>query len=120
MSGQSSRTPEEVFADHSARLATGDLDVVLENYAENAVFITPETVRHGREGVRKGLQQLIKDTPEAEWSLSHRTAGEVLLLMWTAAGPQFRIQDGVDTFVVRDGLIQAQTVSYTVQLLTGG
>jgi hypothetical protein len=36
-------------------------------------------------------------------------------LEWSAEGGGNRIQDAVDTFVFRDGLIRDQTVRYTLQ-----
>ena len=41
-------------------------------------------------------------------------AGDALLLRWTAASPQGRIDDGVDSFVFADGMIRLQTASFTV------
>jgi hypothetical protein len=34
---------------------------------------------------------------------------------WGAEGGGNRIEDGIDTFVFRDGLIRVQTVRYTLQ-----
>jgi hypothetical protein len=70
--------------------------------------------RTGRAGVKAALAQLLADTPDAEWTLSPQFAADVLLLTWTAIGPTARVLDGVDTFVFRDGMIVAQTVSYSV------
>lgn len=108
------RTPEQVFEDHSRRLAGGDLDLVVENYAPDAVFVTPDGVRHGREGVKQGLAQLLADVPDAAWAMDPVFAGDVMLLPWTAVGATVQVLDGVDTFVFRDGEIVAQTVRYTV------
>jgi hypothetical protein len=41
--------------------------------------------------------------------------GDLLFLEWTADAAQTRVDDGIDTFVFRDGLISAQTVRYTLQ-----
>ena len=109
------RSPEEVFADHTRRLATGNLDSVVENYAEDAVFLSPAGALHGRAGVKSGLAALIEAVPDAKWELDAKFAGDILLLTWSATSAQSRIRDGVDTFVFRDGQISAQTVHYTVQ-----
>jgi hypothetical protein len=39
----------------------------------------------------------------------------VLFLEWAADAGSTRSDDGIDTFVFRDGLIQTQTVRYTLQ-----
>ncbi|MEU6164593.1 nuclear transport factor 2 family protein [Streptomyces tanashiensis] len=108
------RTPQEVFADHGTRLGTGDLDLISENYTEDAVFLTPEGVLTGRAGVREGIGRLLADLPDAEWQLTPRFAADVLFLQWTAVGADHEVTDGVDTFVFRDGRISAQTVRYTL------
>ena len=47
-----------------------------------------------------------------------RVAGPraVLFLEWAADAARTRVEDGIDTFVFRDGLIRVQTVRYTLQL----
>ena len=41
--------------------------------------------------------------------------GDVLFLEWVADSASTRVDDGVDTFVFRNGLIRAQTVRYSLQ-----
>jgi hypothetical protein len=41
---------------------------------------------------------------------------DVLFLEWAADAARTRVEDGIDTFVFRDGLIRVQTVRYTLQL----
>ena len=40
---------------------------------------------------------------------------DVLFLEWAAVAAASRVDDGIDTFVFRDGLIRVQTVRYTLQ-----
>ncbi|GAA3159512.1 MULTISPECIES: nuclear transport factor 2 family protein [Streptomyces] len=108
------RSPQEVFADHGERLATGDLDHIAANYTEDAVLLTPAGAFHGRDGVREVIGRLLADLPDADWRLTPHFAGDVLLLEWTAATASRQVTDGVDTFVFRDGRISAQTVRYTL------
>jgi ketosteroid isomerase-like protein len=42
------RTPEEVFQHHAQALGAGDLDEIVADYSDDAVFITPAGVRHGK------------------------------------------------------------------------
>jgi ketosteroid isomerase-like protein len=110
------RTPEEVFQHHAKALGAGDLDEIVADYAEDAVFITPAGVKRGKDGVRAGFTQLLADVPNAKWALKTQIyEGDVLFLEWAAdAGATFT-EDGIDTFIFRDGLIRVQTVRYTVQ-----
>jgi hypothetical protein len=54
--------------------------------------------------------------PDAAWTLPTTTfEGDVLFLEWTATSAATKVEDGIDTFVFRDGQIVVQTVRYTVQ-----
>lgn len=109
------RTPQEVFAHHGEALMAEDLDGIVSDYADDAVFITPEGVRRGKEGVREGFVKLLGDLPGAEWELPTQLfEGDVLLLEWKAESQKTKAEDGIDTFVFKDGLIRVQTVRYTV------
>ena len=110
------RTPQEVFQHHAEALGAGDLDEIVADYADDAVFITPAGVQRGKDGVRAAFTQLLADVPNAAWNLKTETyEGDVLFLEWAADAAQTRVEDGIDTFVFSDGLIRVQTVRYTVQ-----
>ena len=112
------RTPQEVFAHHGQALAAGDVDEVVIDYADNAVMISPAGVKRGKDGVREAVTQLLADLdlPDAATDVKEKTyAGDVLLLAWSADTARSRTDDGVDTFVFGDGMIQAHTIYYTLQ-----
>jgi uncharacterized protein (TIGR02246 family) len=110
------RTPEEVFQHHAQALGAGDLDEIVADYADDAVFITPAGVRRGRDGIRAAFTQLLADVPNAAWDLKTQIyEDDVLFLEWAADAAATLVEDGIDTFVFRDGLIRVQTVRYTLQ-----
>jgi uncharacterized protein (TIGR02246 family) len=109
------RTPEEVFQHHAQALGAGDLDEIVADYAEDAVFITPAGVRRGHDGIRAAFAQLLADVPDAAWDLKTLIfEGDALFLEWAATSAATRVEDGIDTFLFRDGLIRLQTVRYTL------
>lgn len=117
MGNVAARTPQETFQSHGKALMAEDLDRIVENYAHDAVFITPSGVKRGRDGVRDGFAQLFADLPHARWDLKIQTfEGDVLFLEWSAGSDTNQAHHGVDTFVFRDGLIQTQTVRYVLTL----
>ena len=63
------RTPEEVFQHHAEALGAGDLDEIVADYSDDAVFITPAGVKRGLEGIREAFTQLLADVPNADWDL---------------------------------------------------
>jgi hypothetical protein len=109
------RTPQEVFQHHAETLIAGDLEGIVSDYADDAVFITPDGVRRGKGGVREGYVKLLADVPDAQWEVPTQVfEDDLLFIEWKATSTNTRVVDGVDTFLFRDGLIRAQTVRYTV------
>lgn len=107
-------TPQEVFARHGEALAAADLDEIVADYADDAVVITASGAWHGKDGVRTFFTGLFEDLPDAAWDLKSQIfSGDLLFIEWAADSPRARVDDGVDTFVFRDGMIWAQTVRYT-------
>jgi ketosteroid isomerase-like protein len=110
------RTPEEVFQHHAEALGAGDLDEIVADYADDAVFITPAGIKRGQDGIREAFTQLLADVPNADWELPTQIYdGDVLFLEWAATSAATKVEDGIDTFIFRDGLIRLQTVRYTLQ-----
>jgi ketosteroid isomerase-like protein len=110
------RTPQEVFAHHAQALGAGDLDEIVADYSDDAVFISPSGVLRGKDGIRQAFTKLLADVPNASWDLPTQIyEGDVLFLEWAADAGATRADDGIDTFVFRDGLIRVQTVRYTLQ-----
>ncbi len=109
------RTPEEAFAHHAQALGAGDLDEIVADYTDDAMFISPAGVRRGKEGIRAAFTQLLGDVPNASWDLKTQIyENDILFLEWAADAGATRVEDGIDTFVFRDGMIRVQTVRYTV------
>src|ERR1700753_1811985 len=108
------RTPQEIFAHHGKALAAADLDEIVVDYADDSVLITPLGVSRGKDGIRKVFAKLLEDLPDAAWDLKTQIFdGDVLFLEWAADSAVNRVDDGVDTFLSRDGMIRAQPLRYT-------
>ena len=71
------RTPEEIFQHHVQALGAGDLDEIVTDYSDDAVFITPAGVRRGKDGIREAFTQLLADVPNV---LSPRVLGPILII----------------------------------------
>jgi hypothetical protein len=110
------RTPQEVFAHHAEALGAEDVEGIVSDYTDDALFITPEGVLRGKDGVREGFRRLLSELPDAEWDLPTQIyEDDILLLEWAADARTNRVEDGLDTFVFTDGQIRVQTVRYTLQ-----
>jgi predicted SnoaL-like aldol condensation-catalyzing enzyme len=110
------KQPREVFGHHVQALGDENLDEIVADYSDDAIFITPAGVLRGKDGIRQAFTRLLSELPQATWDLKTTIyEDDVLLLEWAAEGGSNRVEDGIDTFVFRDGLIRVQTVRYTLQ-----
>jgi len=110
------RSTREVFQHHAEALGAENLEEIVADYSDDAVFITPDGVLRGKDGIREAFTKLLADVPQATWNLPTQIyEDDILLLEWTAESAHTRVEDGIDTFVFRDGLIRVQTVRYTLQ-----
>lgn len=109
------RTPQQVFQHHAEALGAGNLEGIVSDYSEDAIFITPTGIKRSKSGVREGFTKLLADLPNAKWDLKTQLyEDDILFLEWAADSSTNRVEDGIDTFVFRDGLIRVQTVRYTL------
>lgn len=115
MEATAGRTPREVFQHHAEALGAEDLDGIVSDYADDALFITPGGVRRGKQSIREAFSELVSDLPHARWELPTQIyEDDVLLLEWKAESDKARVEDGIDTFIFGNGLIRVQTVRYTL------
>ncbi|TWP38945.1 nuclear transport factor 2 family protein [Leekyejoonella antrihumi] len=111
-----SRTPREIFAHHAEALMAGDIDAIVSDYTDDAIFITPKGALRGKDGVRQGFTTLLTDLPDAKWDVPTQVfEDDALLIEWSAVAASSRALDGIDTFIFGDDGIRLQTVRYTVQ-----
>src|SRR3954471_22058291 len=92
------RTPQEIFQHHGGALMAGDIDEIVADYSDDAVFITPAGVLRGKDGVREGFTALLSDLPSAAWEVPTQVfQDDVLFITWSAVAASTRATDGVDT-----------------------
>lgn len=71
---------------------------------------------HGHAGVRQAaelLNRAIKDADRDQYQ-SAQCHHRVAMLEWSTQGRHSSIRHGVDTYLIEDGRIVAQTIHYTV------
>ena len=125
MDDLSRRSAREVLDDHlNIANEWGDVpleDVLAEdlrrNVSENIVILINRGTFRGYNGVRELAQLLSEELPEhAAFQYTYVAAeGPVGLLEWTYEDSTVRVRDGVDSYVIENGKIVAQTIHYTVE-----
>lgn len=111
------RSAVEVFEEHLELAQKHRIDDDVErNYADDCVVMMGQGTYHGHAGVRALAEQLERELPGAHYDyVTKRVDGPVAFLEWTARVPGHRVDDGADSFVIRDGRIVAQTIHYTLR-----
>jgi ketosteroid isomerase-like protein len=105
-----SRTPHEVFDRHQEALETGNFELLMEDYADDAVLLTLDGAHVGKEAIgRDFFGRLMTEFPDVKIAFE-RTAveGDLMLLQWSAEGSTVSMPRGVAVFLIRDGKIQRQ------------
>lgn len=111
------RSAREVIDDHLELARSGDFDTDLErNYHPDVVFFMSDGIYRGREGGLELAKRLEEELPGATFEYTTvLVEADVGFLEWTGRANETEVNDGADSFVVRDGLIVAQTIHYTVE-----
>ena len=112
------RDSREVFRSHLELRAAGELDRDLEeNYHPDVVVMTARQVLRGHDGVRESAHLLWRAVAEAGSYVYESVLCEdrMALLEWKATTDEITVQCGVDSYLIEDGLITAQTIHYRVE-----
>ena len=111
------RSAGEVLDDHLAVSLNGDVEQDLSrNYAPDVVIVSNWGVEHGHDGIRRMSQLLRRQLPGCTFTYRLRLVdGEIAMLTWDADSAAASVRDGVDSYVIRDGEIHAQTIDYTIR-----
>lgn len=116
MSVDTDRPTRQVFEDHLRLRKLGKTEEDIErNYAEDLVVLSGTGKHLGRDGVRETARNLGKYLANGTWEYRNTLVeGEYAFLEWTARSDNGMVCDGADSFVIRNGLIEFQSIHYTV------
>jgi hypothetical protein len=111
------RSTAQVLEDHLRLRQAGQLDTDLEqNYGADVILLCERGPFQGRDAVRKSGEDLMAQLPNGRFQYFVKyVAGEYAYLQWTADSATNRVEDGADTFVIREGLIIMQSIFYRLK-----
>jgi ketosteroid isomerase-like protein len=108
------RTPEQVVTHHLDAFTRHDLDAVLSDYAEDAIFIAPKQTVQGKAALRKMFEAFFANgdgkTPAPMFEAKVTAEGDVGYEHWVMNPGKPGSLEGIDAFVVRHGKILFHTV----------
>lgn len=103
---------DSMCPDHVPRfpLGSGLVRILRENLRS-----LRDGVHHGHNGMRRLAERLCREVPNMRIGYKAKVIeGEIGFLEWTADCDNARIEDGADSYVIRNGFIVAQTIHYTI------
>jgi hypothetical protein len=106
----------EVLASHLRLRESGDLEQdLLENYHPDVVLLSARQVFRGHDGVRSSAHRLWRSVAGGCYRYDFVLADDrMALLEWRARNERFEVRCAVDSYLIEDGWIAAQTIHYEV------
>ena len=111
------RSTRDVIEAHIARRRGGEVERDIErNFAPDVVVLHANGAVLGHDGVRTSAGRLHEQLPDARFDIrALHVHEEYAYLEWSARSERYAVEDGADSFVVRDGRIVMQTIHYTLE-----
>lgn len=105
------RQTRSVVEKHLNAFGTGDIDAIMADYADDAVFVTADSVLQGTEEIRTLFEKLLDDLPPGSPLTleQQQIQGELAFLVWSGESDTVQVHFATDTLIVRDGKITMQT-----------
>ena len=113
-------TTQKVLDHHLAAFGANDLDAIMEDYADEATLITPDSTFHGKEQIMNFFEGLFPSFPSEGTAFTIDKAvvdNEVAYILWHATTPTIEVPLGTDTFIILDGKIKIQTFAGVINPL---
>lgn len=108
---------ERTLKNHLQSFSRGDVDGIMADYAEAAVFYTPDGALRGKAQIRPFFEQLVSTFPPGStFEVKQQIVdGDLAYLVWTGESKLLHVQLATDTLFLRAGKILQQTFAAQVQ-----
>lgn len=109
---------ELVVNHHLEAFCNGDIDELMIDYTERSVLITPQRTLRNFNEICALLYKFITDVvpPGCDFELSKKIIdGDIAYLIWSAESDNYRIPFGTDTYIIKNGKIETQTVAMVLE-----
>ena len=103
---------KEVLDHHVQTFKQNDLEVVMADYVEESVLITPDRTYKGLAEIRENFVQAFQALPTNGTTMTVTKSvviGDVAYIVWKAVTPTLEFKYATDTFIIKDGKIISQT-----------
>ena len=111
------KSTEDILDHHLQAFGAGDLSGILEDYIDESIIITPDTVLRGPKQIASLFEAFFAEfaKPGTSFAMRQRTIeGETAYIVWSAETADNVYELGTDTFWIHDGKIITQTFAAKV------
>ena len=111
------RSTADVLEDHLRCRKADKLEEDLEhNYAPDVVLLCEHGALQGIDAVKRSADELARQLPDAQFEyVVKRLKDNYANIQWTADSATNYVEDGADTFVIRNGRVAMQSVFYRLK-----
>jgi ketosteroid isomerase-like protein len=105
-------TTKDVIDNHIRRFNEGNIEGILDDFAEDAILFTPTGPLKGKSEIKTLFQALLAEFGKPGFSVTtviESYEGDYAYLVWSAETADNFYEIATDTFVVRNGKIIAQS-----------
>lgn len=104
------RNPQEVFESHMRAVDTLDPAKVAEDYAHDAIFITPERTYIGIDEIFDFYKEFLPNFKDFNFNtIKQETNDNVVYFVWNGKNKQINVQLATDTYIIVNGKIKQHT-----------
>jgi len=108
----SNEKTSEVLDRHFKAFLENDMEIMMADYADDAILILPDTTYTGKEQIKSSFINAFKMFPKEGSSLTmdkKTINNNIAYIIWHGKSPDWDVSFATDTFVIEDGKIQRQT-----------
>ena len=104
------KTPQDVFDSHMMAVNTLDPSEVIKDYAEDALFITPDDTYQGHDEIFRFYNDFLPKLEDFDFKTNKQeTHDNVAYFLWHGKNKHMSIQLATDTYIIKDGKIKQHT-----------
>ena len=106
---------QAVFESHMQAVSTLNPSLVMEDYTEDALFITPEQTYQGKAQITEFYQAFLPKFEGFEFiTIKQETHGNLVYFVWHGKNQHLDIQFATDTYLIEDGKIKQHTFATSI------
>lgn len=112
------KSTADVLDHHLQCFANRDLDGIIADYSDDALFFGPDGALRGTKAIRGVFEQFFAEFAKPGGSFSRKqllVEGDYAFIAWTAETADNSFELASDTFVIQDGRIRLQALTAKIK-----